>query len=467
MLTYNLENRGSDSLYETLYRQIKQDILAGKLASNEKLPSKRELAKHLSISVITVENAYAQLVAEGYLYAIAKSGFYVSDVSFLHPETQGEMEDLSPKKVRSEKEYLFDFAGNTANSDHFPFQTWLRLMRESVSDHKEQLLVKSPSIGLYELRYAIAGYLDQFRGLRVSPEQIVVGAGTEYLYGLMIQLLGHDLVYAVEEPGYRMIRRIYEANHVKCVDIPLDGSGVVLSKLEESKANILHITPSHHFPLGIVMPISRRYELLSWASKSDHRYIIEDDYDSEFRFKGKPIPALQSADTNDRVIYINTFSKSLSSTIRISYMVLPKALMKKYEQQLSFYACTVSNFEQYTMAKFIAQGYFERHINRMRNYYRTIRDIILDQIDQRTGGKGVVIAGEDSGLHFLLQVDAKLSDEQLIACAAKNGIRVSCLSQYYYDQKKAVPHIFVINYAGLHADTVREGIQRLLDCLLA
>ena len=203
-------------------------------------------------------------------------------------------------------------------------------MRRTMSKNKDELMTKSPSIGVYKLRCAIVDYLYEFRGMNVSPEQIIVGAGTEYLYGLIIQLLGYNRVYAVEDPGYQKIAHIYEANNVECAYIPLDDEGICVDSLLKSNSNVLHISPSHHFPTGIVTSINRRLELLSWASKSKDNYIIEDDYDSEFRLKGRPIPTLQSIDKAEKVIYINTFSKSLTSTIRISYMVLPKVLMEKY-----------------------------------------------------------------------------------------------------------------------------------------
>ena len=269
----------------------------------------------------------------------------------------------------------------------------------------------------------------------------------------------------MEEPGYQKISHIYHAYKMEYVHINLDPKGINISELEQSGADILHITPSHHFPTGLVTPISRRYELLSWASKSKDRYIIEDDYDSEFRLLGKPIPALQSIDVSGKVIYINTFSKSLTSTIRISYMVLPKVLMEAYRKELDFYSCTVSNFEQYTLARFIEQGYLEKHINRMRNHYRNIRDRILYYIKKHLAYKKGRIMEEDAGLHFLLELDTVLSDEELITVAAQNGINISCLSQYYYDQTKAISNTIIINYSGVNADNIKEGIDRLFKTL--
>lgn len=493
MLTYSFDDRGDNTLYEHLYKQIKNDIKNKELKPGEKLPSKRALAKHLDISTITVENAYNQLAAEGYIYSVPRSGFYVSEIQVddfdlniiddtislnandQAPLTTNEQElnsqssnlsNISDKykeyiDIGKRPDYFIDLASNSTLIDNFPFSIWSKLMRETMSNNKEELMTKSPSIGVYRLRAAIAKYLYEFRGMKVEPNQIVVGAGTEYLYGIIIKLLGHERVYGVEDPGYQKLSRIYQANKVKWVHIPLDSEGIDISYLEESEVDVLHITPSHHFPTGIVTPITRRFELLSWASKSRKRYILEDDYDSEFRLIGKPIPSLQSIDTSEKVIYMNTFSKSLTSTIRISYMVLPKSLMEKYNKELSFYSCTVSNFEQYTLAKFIEEGFFEKHINRMRTYYKNIRNAILTSIRHKVSMNRVRIMEENSGLHFLLEVDTSLSDKEIVELAREQGINISCLSQYYYDETHAKKHTLVINYSGLEEDKIDEGVERL------
>lgn len=462
MLTYSFENRGNESLYEFLYKRIKEDILAGALKSGEKLPSKRALAKHLNVSTVTVENSYNQLMAEGYLYSVPKSGFYVSDITSLKP-----LETKRPERTRKDEAatqtYLADFTNNSTLADTFPFATWSKLNRNTMSDYAKELMTRSPSAGITLLREAIADYLYQFRGIRVEPEQIIVGAGTEYLYSILIQLLGRDKIYAVEDPGYQKITHIYEANNVSCVHVPMDQSGVMPEALSSSGADILHISPSHHFPTGIITPVRRRYELLTWAGESSQRYIIEDDYDSEFRLTGKPIPSLQSIDTAGKVIYMNTFSKSLSSTIRISYMVLPEALADKYNRELNFYACTVSNFDQYTLYQFIEQGYLEKHINRMRNYYRVQRDTLLNCIRQQPHYDKIKIKEENAGLHFLLEVNTQYTDEKLIKRIAEKGIHVSCLSQYFYDKRKAKKHTLIINYSGMEAGKIEEAVARLFE----
>jgi len=242
----------------------------------------------------------------------------------------------------------------------------------------------------------------------------------------------------------------------------MDESGINIEALEQSGADILHISPAHHFPTGLVTPISRRYELLSWASRQEERYIIEDEYDSEFRLVGKPVPTLESIDVGENVIYINTFSKSLSSTIRISYMVLPESLMKRYNEKLSFYACTVSNIEQYTLARFIKEGWLEKHINRMRNYYREQRDRILACIRKHINPEKIRIREENSGLHFLLEIDTKYSDERLRKNAEANGIHISFLSQYYRNPENARNHTLIINYSGIVAEDIEEAVKRLV-----
>ena len=466
MLTYSFENRNGLSLYEYLYTCIKEDILSFRLAPDEKLPSKRALAKNLDISIITVESAYGQLMAEGYIYSVPKSGFYVSHIASA-VELREKDNKTSEEEVSNNTEAFFaDFVKNNTASDNFPFATWTKLMRETMSDERQKLMVSSPGQGIYELRKAIADYLFEFRGMKVSADRIIIGAGTEYLYSLIIQLLGRDKRYALEDPGYRKIHHIYKANEVDCVHVPLDSQGIDISMLEKSKADVLHISPSHHFPTGIVTPVSRRYELLSWASKSKGRYIIEDEYDSEFRLLGKPIPSLQSIDVLEKVIYINTFSKSLTPTIRISYMVLPEALMKKYNEKLSFYSCTVANFEQYTLASFIKKGHFEKHINRMRNFYRNQRDSMMETIKSHPLYERVTVTEENSGLHFLLSVQTDLSDEELMKKTKKNGVNVSCLSQYYSQKGNGKEHTLIINYSGIEKDKMKEAVERLFEAVL-
>ena len=406
MLTYNLTATGSDSLYESLYKCIKNDILQGKLCAGEKLPSKRSFAKNLGISVITVENAYGQLSDEGYIYSMPKRGFYVSDIDMVaNPNTSAKTSadanlfDDSASIACSP--YFADFSSNQTDSEIFPFTIWTKTVRSVLNDNRIQLMINPPCGGILPLRNAIARYLGDFRGMKVAPHQIIIGAGTEYLYGLLIQLLGKNLIYGVENPGYHKIGKICKSMGVTYRHVDLDESGVSIHELEEKKIDIIHTSPSHHFPTGIVTPVSRRYELLGWAAKKKQRYIIEDDYDSELRLSGKPFPTLQSIDVSGKVIYMNTFTKTLASTVRISYMVLPEDLAKRFYSELSFYSCTVSNFEQYTLAQFMENGSFEKHINRLRNYYQNKRDAILKELKSGSIGKYITIQEEEAECIFL------------------------------------------------------------------
>ena len=369
-----------------------------------------------------------------------------------------------PEKPKEETCFA-DFISNRTSHANFPFSIWAKLTREVLAGEDSTLLLPPPAGGIMELRKAIADQLYQFRGIDVSPEQIIIGAGTEYLYGLLIQLFGNEAVYAIEDPGYQKIAQIYTSHGVDLCYIPMDEGGVCTGVLEDSGADILHLSPSHHFPTGRVTPISRRYELLGWASKSDGRYIIEDDYDSEFRLLGRPIPALQSIDVMDKVIYMNTFSKSLSSTIRISYMVLPQKLLKQFYEKLGFYSCTVSNFEQYTLARFISGGYFEKHINRMRNYYRNQRDILLESIRKSPLAGKIKIKEENSGLHFLMELQTEMPDDLLEEKAGRMGLRISCLSRYYHQPEQAKQHVLVLNYSGIDREKMAEAIEILERCV--
>lgn len=465
MLTYPMEEAKNESMYEYLYRRMKEDILNHTLKQGEKLPSKRNFAKNLKVSVITIENAYAQLLVEGYIYAIERKGYFVADIS----EQILSVDKVPPNREWSieKQEPLFaDFSSNRICSEQFPFSIWTRLQREVMSTISSgEILTASPVGGDWQLRKAIAKHLYQFRGMSVEPGQIIIGAGTEYLYHLLIQLLGRNLIYAVEEPGYTKITKVYESNGVVCAHIPFDKDGVSIEILERSGGDILHISPSHHFPTGRVTPISRRYELLSWASKKTSRYIIEDEYDCEFRLNTKPIPTLQGIDAMEKVIYMNTFSKSLAPSIRISYMVLPKHLLKQYMEQLGFYSCTVSNFEQYTLAAFIERGYFEKHINRMRNYYRGKRDRILKVFHASKMADAITIREEDAGLHFLIAVNTTLSDGEVEKLAREKGIGITSLSRYYAKPESAPQHIFVINYSGVEEERMEEAVKRLIDVL--
>lgn len=463
MLTYSFDNIGSKKMYIYLYECIKNDIIENKLKSGMKLPSKRAFATNLGISVVTVESAYAQLQSEGYIYSLEKKGFYVSEIKN-NLQYQNEQKSYIPRRTftAEAEEFKINLANNSLNSKMFPFSIWSKLLRQVIVQKEGELLQKQPCGGVYELRAAIADYLHQFKNMNVEPNQIIIGSGNEYLYGLIIQLFGKEKVYAIENPGYKKIAQVYESNCVVCKKINLDDDGVKVSELEDAKADIVHISPSHHFPTGIVTPISRRYELLSWANKNEGRFIIEDDYDSEFRMNGKPIPPLQVIDVSGKVIYMNTFTKTISPTIRISYMVLPPTLMERFYKKLGFYSSTVSSFEQYTLSLFISLGYFEKHINRMRNYYKEIRNQMLLEIKKSELNKICTVLEEDSGLHFLLHLSTDISDEELMKKGESVGLKIAFVSQYYSGViSEDLNHTIIVNYSGLKKEEVVEAVALL------
>ena len=457
MLTYSLDkNKGH--LSKELYKALKKDIEEGNLKRGEKLPSKRAFARNCSVSTITVQNAYDQLVSEGYITAYEKKGYFVSDgvgkkraaVSFVVKEEE--------EKAKMD---LPDLSNNRVREDNFPFSIWSRLMRKTMAEKQKQLLSPMATEGVYELRKAISHHLSSFRGMAVSPSQVLVGAGTEYLYSLIIQLLGRDKTYAIEDPGYMKLERIYASNGVKSTRIQLDEKGLSLEMLEDSGADIAHISPNHHYPTGITMPLDRRYEILSWAAGKEDRYILEDDYDSEFRVSRNPFPTLYTLDGSGSVIYMNTFSKSLASTVRISYMVLPFDLAERFKEKLSFYSSTVSSFEQYTLASFILDGYFEKHINRMRLFYIRQRKAILSLIYSSPMKDRCSVIENDSGLHFILRLHTTLSDEKVKEILKEEGIKISALSDFSHFS--SISHDFIISYSNLDLEIFKKALSILSD----
>ena len=462
MLTYDLDRRGKLARYDYLYRCIREDILAGRLTAGEKLPSKRSLASHLQTAVITVQNAYAQLEAEGYLYTREKRGYYVADVE-RHPAAPGRAPARSaPQPQRS---WLLDLSSGGSGTEDFPFSVWAKLMRRVLSEEGEALLRATPPNGADALRRAIAQHLYRFRGISAAPEQIVVGAGTEYLYNLIVQLLGREAVYGVEDPGYSKAARIYALGGARTAPVLVDEGGVSLRSLEMSDAQILHTSPNHQFPTGAVTPIGRRQSLLRWAEAREGRYIIEDDYDSEFGFTLRPIPTLQSIDARGRVVYLNTFSQTISPSMRLGFLVLPPRLLERYRRNLGFYACTVPALEQHVLARFISGGHYERHLARMRKEYRERRGAVLEAFRLSPLSQRVTFSEEGAGLHFLLTLDTARSDDELRRLTSAAGLRLSFLSEYA-DRPDSVPaHTLVVNYAGLSQSHLPEAVH-LLETIL-
>ena len=372
-------------------------------------------------------------------------------------------------------EYFVDLKANRTSVSLFPATVWGRYMREALSLPSDNLLRSIPFNGLPELRRAIASYLRRTRGMDVSPDCIIIGAGSEYLYGRLLQMLGPTTTFAMENPGYRKFAAISKAFGNPWRPVPIDESGLLVDELEESGADVVHVSPANHFPTGIVMPIKRRLELFEWANRARKRYIIEDDYDSEFRYSGRLIMPLFADDASDKVIYLNAFSKTMVPSLRISYMVLPPKLLARYVDTMSFYSCTVSSFEQYALARFIDEGHLERHINRTRNFYRRQREAVLREIAQSPLAKISHVEERNAGTHFLLYVRTSLTHDQVRQRGAEQGLNISLFNDYLlrdgdglserttkrFEKYSNGETALVLNYAGIEPERLSETVRRL------
>ena len=552
MLTYALNRTARESLYEQLYRALRFDIESGALGAGDCLPSKRAFAKHLGVSVVTVEGAYDQLVAEGYVRAVPRSGFYVQEIgpnlaSFSRVSTSAEVkvplgdssgaksascrpearisgndgvekleklarkgapfciahseEGLAGVSPGAGRKWLADFTGATAPEGVFPYAAWARTLRRVLADESERTVLEaSRPQGSPRLRAAIAAHLRGFRGMEVHPDQIVIGSGAQSLYGLLVQLLGRDLVYGVEDPGYPRLTRIYESNDVTVRPIALDGEGPALESLARAGVDVLHCTPSHQFPTGITVPVSRRRSLLEWAqsgvaapkdgaaageargrsvkaSSARPRYLIEDDFDCEFRMAGRPVPPLAALDGAGRVVYANTFSKTLGGAFRIGYMVLPEALAERFRDRLGFYACTVGALEQLTLARFMESGDYERHVNRQRTRYRRLLSALIDALAASSAGDHLHFANAGAGLHFLMEVRGVEGDERggatfeerVARRAAIRGVRLAPLGRYRFTGCEAGWRhpSFMMSFSSVKEETIPEVVGIVSEAVMA
>ena len=457
MLTYDMHNRGELGLYEYLYRCIRADIISGAIAADDRLPSKRALAQHLGVSVVTVEGAYRQLAAEGYIRSVPCRGYYANAlVAMPHTnapsaaaaqcETDRDM-DLSQFAQQATPDSLLasaDDAAGFSTSQHtfdlssallpegiFPYTTWARCVRDVLSQEPEnELLTSHDSFGSQKLRSAICDYLHNWRGMDVAPAQVVVGAGAQVLYNLIVQLVGRNRLVALEDPGYPRLAQIYSVNDAETVAISLDEQGIDVKQLAASGASVAHIMPSHQYPTGIVTSIARRYELLGWAAADASRIIIEDDYDCELRLAGRPVPSLQSIDTCGQVVYINTFAKTLGAAFRIGYVVLPARMAEEFRKKLGFYSSTVSAVDQLALARFIREGDYERHVNRLRTHCRGVRDALVAQLKASSVGDKLVFEQLDSGIHFMLGVQDARAEQELVDLASQHGVRILPISSF-------------------------------------
>ena len=458
-LTISLDPQSVTPLYEQIYQYVKEDIQSGRLACGVKLPSSRSLARYLEISRSTVELAYEQLLSEGYIETKPRKGVFVAQIDGVYQFRREEQPGTERQEEQREK-YRYDFSPSGIDLKSFPYAVWRKLSREVLLDDRAETFRLGDSQGEYGLRSAISSYLHQARGVRCRPEQIIVGAGNDYLLMLLINILGKDKKVAFETPTYKQAYRLFANLSQEVCTVPMDHSGMRTDLLEKSGAQVAYVMPSHQFPLGVVMPIRRRLELLKWADRGE-RYIIEGDYDSEFRYKGKPVPALQGYDNQECVIYIGTFSKSIAPAIRMSYLVLPKPLLQRYHENCGFLSSTVSRVDQLILQKFIEDGYYERHLNKMRALYKNRHDVLLACLKKM--GDSFQISGEHAGVHLLLRFEDGRKEEELIRKAKESGIRVYGLSQYCIkpDKNEEGQATILLGYANMSEEAIREAVALL------
>ncbi len=457
-LKFNLQS--DIPLYIQLYNYIISEIKNGKIIENEKLPSKKALAAHLNISKTTIENAYEVLLSEGYIKSIPRSGYYVLKYD---PPIVFNNEINSSTITENKKQlpnYKYRFLTNSVDTKNFPFSTWAKISK-NVMYNNPDLLYIGENCGDELLRKELIKYLHEYRGVISSPNNIIIGAGTEYLLDILCQLLGKKSIFALENPCYINNYKILRDNDKKIIPISVDNNGIILSELENTNANIAYVTPSHQFPTGSSMPIGRRTALLNWAATSD-KYIIEDDYDSEFRYTGRPIPALQGLDQNNKVIYIGTLSRSIAPSIRIAYLILPDKLMQKYKNNFNYRSSTVSRFEQHTLYNFMANGHFARHLNKIRNIYKQKKEFLVKLFKEHFPKNMITITGENAGLHFLISIKNSMTEKELIKSAETIGIEIRGLSEYYItNHKKHKIPTLVMGYSGLTETELEEAILLL------
>ncbi|WP_276357952.1 PLP-dependent aminotransferase family protein [Cohnella caldifontis] len=458
-------------VYQRLYEQIRDRIRSGEIADGARLPSVRALQDQLNTSKTPIETAYQMLIAEGYVVSRPRSGLYVSNPYPAPtpemtgvPRTPESTVGISPAHTlhaSSGKQAVIDFDPARLDAEAFPLRIWSKMLREAFEAHANEIGNYGDPMGEYGLRAELADYLRSSRGVRCTPEQIAVGTGMAHSIDLLTHLLKDVRLVAMEEPGYHLVRNQLQLNGRDIVPIPLGDKGLALDVLEESRAQAVYVTPSHQFPTGFILPYPERKRLLEWADRNG-AYVIEDDYDGEFRYVGKPIPSLQGLDEQGRVVYIGTFSKAFTPALRMNYMVLPMELAEQLARMPHEAACPPARAEQWAMQRFMAEGHWYRHIRKIRGIYRKKHAHLIGLIHERLGPR-VEITGQNAGLHLQLTLQESRSSDELIGLAAQAGVRVYDLRKMWMDEERRLsdePRLY-LGFAGLKLKDMEKGIRLL------
>lgn len=447
-------------MYRQIYDHIKNEIQKGKMKAGEKLPSSRILAKNLCISRSTVDMAYDQLLAEGYIESVPCKGYYVCQMEGIYfDRKKKEFPEVNSGQKPSDTVYRWDFALNGIAPGGFPHNIWRKLSREVLSQEGDSLFQLGDPCGEPGIRQAVAEYLHSARGVDCDPGQIIIGAGNDYLLMLLWVILGKNRKIAMENPTY--LSAYYDFLHMGSHILPVgqDEQGIRIEELEKTEADTVYVMPSHQFPMGMVMPLKRRTELLKWAGAREGRYIIEDDYDSEFRYKGQPIPALSGFDQKGCVIYLGTFSKSLAPSVRVSYMVLPRELMNTYLSLEHLFSVTVSRTDQKILELFLREGYYERHLNRMRAVYKNKHDLMVKCLKDMS--HICTFSGENAGVHLLVEFCNRLTEQEAVFRAKESGIKVYGVSEYRIQKTSKEENMVLLGYATLREEDIEKAMKSL------
>jgi len=469
-----LESESDRPIYNQLYIQLRNKIISGEFESGSKLPSMRALSKELSISRNTVEQAYHHLSSEGYIVSEVRRGFFVETIDFtsIHVkplELENKLQKISRSESICECEKVnlerpsppirFDFKYGMLSPEHLPLRNWKPLMNKSLMESKDEISEYRPMFGEYKLRKEIQKYLNHYRGVDCSLDQIFIGAGVHYCLSMLCQILRleNDHV-AMEDPGYHVTRSTFKNHGFNVEAVTLDHDGINIKELDQSKAKIVYVTPSHQYPLGLIMPVSKRVQLIKWAEQVDG-LIIEDDYSCHLRYKSKPVQSLQSL-SRERVAYIGSFSKFLFPSLRIAYMIIPKGYLETFKNTFTGYPSTVSYLMQDTLARFMNEGHWESYLKRNRKLQEVKHDRLINALKNSFGNR-LTIHGANAGLHLLLEFDTPVPEGVLVEEALKQGVKVYSTSQFWSQNTDRSKRSVVLGYGGIPLEDIDEAVALL------
>lgn len=451
-------------IYRQLYSQLKEDILAFKYESHEKLPSKRDMSQHLNISVNSVKAAYEQLLAEGYIYTEERKGYFIEPLEKLIIDPNAQI-SLNVQEQQIEDAYDYSFSHMSTDISAFPVEVWTKLVKRVFENYDHELSSIPQIKGPIELRQSIAKLVSYQRGIQCHPEQIVIGSGTNILLTKLIQLLPDEIKIAVENPGYSRFRTLIRQTTAQLKPIALDHKGISIEAIKQAQPDATIVTPSHQFSMGIIMPVSRRIDLLNWASQTQS-YIIEDDYDSEFKYETDNIPSLFSFDKNERVIYLGTFSKTLMPGLRMSYMILPINLVKQFDHYNLNMIPDFSTIHALTLNLMIKEGYYEKYVKKMHQIYGKKRETLITHLSN-TFTNNIRIKDTRAGLHFIVEVNTPFSYQEIESRAKEMKLELYTLNRFSVKalEKNSSYKTLIIGFSKIKQEQIPQAVQRLKEVI--